>query len=451
MMITSIPDGDDAFRRVLGRLDHQIGDGPSITASAERLGDVAGRARAAATVASGTGAVLDAAIAAILASVQFAPLEGIDNRYLAVAYTRELADANGYSFRPQIRLADLGGIDLRDLSGVQALRDRLARRVVLAETELPPPDLHQQGLVLTDPVAAFFGGAISHLPIETTRRLEAIAAVAQQRLLEIGVRTTVALRGSNPAYDGDPDPYDPRLGLADAVAVACSDCLIALHDRPSTGLGINVAHAQNGREFTIFLESTPLRSPNTAGIGYPFEVIPLDQWQRIEECDDAELGEIADAVSDQLVVVMTREMVRFEVHRRERVQRAQRYGAEHADVVVALATLTSSGRARLPIPEIRLAHLEASLDVYAIAPREEQDLLCEALGIEGPRVAPGRRGPLTRDEYAAAFESRRIFRYSDEELARLLDDVGRKVLAGTHRADLQDPDVWESLRRGRLG
>ncbi|MDP8910156.1 MAG: hypothetical protein M3N47_13815, partial [Chloroflexota bacterium] len=74
--MTVIPDGNDGFERVLARVDRQIGGGPGITADTLRLADVAGRARAAASFSGGTGAVIDAAVAAMLASVQFAPLAG---------------------------------------------------------------------------------------------------------------------------------------------------------------------------------------------------------------------------------------------------------------------------------------------------------------------------------------------------------------------------------------
>lgn len=447
MTAASIPaDGDD-FGRVLGRLRSAIGGGPKILADTKRLSQVAGRVRAASFLADGTGSVLNAALAGIYASAQIAPLTNIDNRYLAIAYARDVMAINGYRLEPNIRLADLGGIDLHHplLLGCKSIEDRLASSILDLSTGEPPADLHNCGLVLTEPLRVFIGCAVSHIPLASVKGLGVLAQSIEARVRELGLLPWLAMSGSSPASDNDLFPYDPAIGLVDALEVARSDVLVAIHDRPSTGLGINVAHGQCAGAFTVFVESSPLRSPLTSSLGYGSEVV---DFPGIDQVSGLDIGRIAEDVAAEVASAITDRIPTFELHRRIRLQRPERYGPEHRAIVHALVGVDSATLGRLPMPKKRIDQLGSSLDLYSIAPREEQDLLLIALGLTSLQDAPGStRGGLNSDEFQAALQAAHENQWSNERLSVVLEAASNLVLTGERRTGFADPSAFERLAR----
>lgn len=376
-----------------------------------------------------------------------APLANLDNRYLAVAYTREVVAINGYRLAPNFRLADLGGIDLRDpsLPGRRQIEDRLASSILDARTGEPPADLHERGMgVLSEPMRVFIGCAVSHLPFDSLERLEILAAEIEKRLLELGLRSFTAVRQANPNHQEDPfDPYDPAVGLLDSNEAARADVLVAIHDRPSTGLGVNVAQGQNAGAFTVFAEVTSMRSPLTSSLGYEYEVIELDP---IDGIPTLEVEGFARRVAGKVTSTVTDRIPALEQHRRIRLRRPARYGAEHLAVAEALGCLDEASLARLPLPAARVEQLHNSLDLYSIASREEQDLLLDALGA-GRAISQPTRAGLNGDEYRAALQAARENRWSDERLSAILEAASDLVLSGEHRTNFADPPAFTRLAR----
>lgn len=434
-MIT-IPSSND-LDVVVQRMRGSLPAGGTLLVDTAALEVVFRGAHRAAGIADGTGSLLNAAEAMILGAVAQTPCSSLDSRYLAVALARELVAMNDFAFRPQLRLRDLGGIDLRGCGDetLQAIRDLLARRIVLTATELPPPDLHARGLVLSEPVRIFVGCAVSHVDVGDVRNLEQLVACIQDRLLELGVSAYVAIAQATPAHDDTMhDPYDPVVAVQDTDALHRADCVVAVHDRPSTGLGINIERGQAGGAFTIFVEPGILRSPLTAELGYGLDVIEIPYGTAISDGSVDIACKVAGCVQQH--------MSSFEEHRRRRLRRHDRYADRLNETRSAAASFAGSG-----LPQRRVDEMLRSVDSWANATTEEHRILADSLGLGTEN--PGRTGrrSFTADEIGAALIAARENGWSDERTASVLERASSFILAGHHRALWTDPSFWERFRR----
>lgn len=287
------------------------------------------------------------------------------------------------------------------------------------------------------PIEAFVGVPMTNLPEDRLQELEDLCSKIASELADLGVSTYLPMFWSSTRAE-DARAFHPETHDIDVDRLTRSDFLVAIHEQPSTGLGIALAYGFRSGVAQLHLgQEETTGSPLVIGMPADSEFKPIDDTN------------LPNAVAEYV----KRRWTDLELRRRKRLRRRPRCQPYLDRIAQALSEINeTSGHPSTTILPRRLLEIRRSPDHFATATVEEVLDIAEVIGVEdlifngqpAKDLSPGHSGSVSFLEYQALA---RAAEKNSWPPARCNHLIQKAQLARTveRRLELLSEETWELL------